>query len=182
MAYIKIGHGVGSGLILNGALFRGATGSAGEIGHSTVDERGRVCRCGNRGCLETYVSSEETTRLLADTHGPDLTIRDLVAAAAAGDVGCARVIGDTGRMLGTSVANLCNIINPELVVIGGEISRAGDLLLDPLREIVSRYGVRGSVQDLRIEAARLGIQAHVAGAVILALQHAELPAGAGPTR
>ncbi|OLT11077.1 transcriptional regulator [Kocuria sp. CNJ-770] len=182
MAYIKIGHGVGSGLILNGTLFRGATGSAGEIGHSTVDERGRVCRCGNRGCLETYVSSEETTRLLTDTHGPDLTIPDLVAAAAAGDVGCARVIGDTGRMLGTSVANLCNIINPELVVIGGEISRAGDLLLDPLREIVSRYGVRGSVQDLRIEAARLGIQAHVAGAVILALQHAELPAGAGPTR
>jgi len=175
MAYIKVGHGVGSGLILNGALFRGATGSAGEIGHSTVDEHGRLCRCGNRGCLETFVSSGEVSRLLADTHGPDLTIPDLVDAAAAGDVGCARIIGDTGRTLGITVANLCNIINPELVVLGGEIARAGDLLLDPLREIVSRYGVRGSVRDLRIEAAQLGIQAHVAGAVIVALQHAELP-------
>ncbi|MEX5269895.1 ROK family transcriptional regulator [Kocuria sabuli] len=182
MAYLKIGHGVGSGLILDGAIFRGGTGSAGEIGHSTVDELGRVCRCGNRGCLETYVSSGEITRLLTDTHGPDLTIDDVVTAAVAGDVGCARVIGDTGRMLGASVANLCNIINPELVVVGGEISRAGDLLLDPLRETVSRHGVRGSVQDLRIEAARLGIDAHVAGAVVLALQHAELPAGAGPGR
>jgi predicted NBD/HSP70 family sugar kinase len=175
LAYIKVGHGVGSGLILNGALFRGATGSAGEIGHSTVDERGKLCRCGNRGCLETFVSSGEVSRLLADTHGPDLTIPDLVDAAAAGDVGCARIIGDTGRTLGITVANLCNIINPELVVIGGEIARAGDLLLDPVREIVSRYGVRGSVRDLRIEAAQLGIQAHVAGAVIVALQHAELP-------
>jgi len=175
MAYIKIGHGVGSGLILNGALFRGATGSAGEIGHSTLDERGRLCRCGNRGCLETLVSSGDVVRLLADTHGPDLTIPDVVDAAVAGDVGCERVIGDTGRTLGIAVANLCNIMNPELVVIGGELARAGDLLLEPLREIVSRYGVRGSVRDLRIEAAQLGIQAHVAGAVIVALQHAELP-------
>lgn len=182
MAYLKIGHGVGSGLILDGALFRGATGSAGEIGHSTVDERGRVCRCGNRGCLETYVSSGEITRLLADTHGPDLTIADVVAAAAAGDAGCARVIGDTGRLLGTSVATLCNLINPELVVVGGEISRAGELLLDPLREVVSRHGVRSSVRDLRIEPARLGIEAHVVGAVVVALQHAELPVGAGPGR
>ena len=178
MAYIKVGHGVGAGLILNGSLFRGATGSAGELGHSTVDEHGRVCRCGNRGCLETYVSSGEITRLLAGTHGPDLTVPGLVAAAAAGDVACARVIGDTGRMLGTTVASLCNTVNPELVVVGGEIARAGDLLLDPVREIVSRYGVRSSVRELRIEAARLGIQAHVTGAVILALQRAELPVGA----
>jgi predicted NBD/HSP70 family sugar kinase len=182
MAYLKIGHGVGAGLILNGSLFRGATGSAGELGHTTVDELGEVCRCGNRGCLETYVASGEITRLLAGTHGPDLTVADVVAAAVTGDVGCARVIGDTGRMLGASVAHLCNILNPELVVVGGEISRAGDLLLDPLRETVSRHGVRGSVQDLRIEAARLGTGAHVAGAVVLALQHAELPAGAGPDR
>ena len=180
MAYIKLGHGVGSGLILDGALFRGATGSAGEIGHSTLDEHGRLCRCGNRGCLETFVSSEEVTRLLAGTHGPELTVPGLVAAALAGDVGCGRVIGDTGRTLGSTVATLCNILDPELVVIGGEIARAGELLLGPLREIVSRCGLRSSVRDLRIEAAELGIQAHVAGAVIVALQHAELPLGASP--
>lgn len=175
MIYIKLGHGVGSGLVLDGALFRGATGAAGEIGHSTVDEHGRMCRCGNRGCLETCVCAGELTRLLADTHGPDLTVPDLVAAALAGDAGCARVVGDTGRTLGTAVAPLCSLVNPELVVVGGEISRAGELLLGPMREAVSRNGARSSVRDLRIEASRLGIQAHVAGAVVLALQHAELP-------
>ena len=180
MAYLKIGHGVGAGLILNGSLFRGATGSAGELGHTTVDEHGRVCRCGNRGCLETYVSSGDVTGLLSATHGTDLTVPELVAAALAGDVGCGRVIGDTGRLLGTAVSNLCNTINPELVVVGGEIARAGELLLGPLREVVSRQGVRGSVRGLRIETALLGIEAHVAGAVILALQHAELPVGALP--
>lgn len=177
MAYLKLGHGVGAGLILDGSLFRGATGSAGELGHTTVDETGRVCRCGNRGCLETYVSSGAITHLLAATHGADLTVPDLVAAALAGDVGCARVIGDTGRLLGTAVATLCNTINPELVVVGGELAGAGELLLGPLRDVVSRRGVRGSVRDLRIEAARLGTEAHVAGAVVLALQHAELPTG-----
>lgn len=180
MVYLKVGHGVGAGLILNGVLFRGAAGSAGEIGHTTVDERGRVCRCGNRGCLETYVSSGEVTRLLAGTHGPDLTVPGLVAAAAAGDVGCGRVLGDTGRLLGAAVAGLCNTVDPELVVVGGEIAEAGDLLLGPLRETVSRHAIRGNVRGLRIEPARLGIEAHVAGAVVLALQHAELPAGAVP--
>ena len=180
MVYVKVGHGVGSGLILNGSLFRGATGAAGEIGHSTLDERGKVCRCGNRGCLETFVSSGEVARLLAGTHGPDLTVEGLVDAALAGDVACGRVVGDTGRTLGPTVATLCNTLNPELVVIGGEIARAGELLLGPLRETVSRHGVHGNVRDLRIEAARLGLQAHVAGAVIVALQRAELPVGAGP--
>lgn len=179
MVYIKLGHGVGSGLILNGSLFRGALGSAGEIGHSTVDERGRVCRCGNRGCLETFVSSGDLAGLLSDTHGPDTTVPDLVAAATAGDVACQRVVGDAGRMLGSTVATLCNVVNPELVIIGGELAGAGELLLAPLRETVLRHGLRCNVQNVRIEAARLGIQAHVAGAVVLALQHAQLPVGAG---
>lgn len=177
MAYLKLGHGVGSGLILNGSLFRGATGSAGEIGHSTVDENGRLCRCGNRGCLETWVSSADVVRLLAGTHGPGLTVPDVVAAAAAGDAGCRRVIGDTGRVLGLAVADLCNTLDPELVVIGGEIAAAGELLLGPLRETVSRHAMRAAVQEVRIVPARLGIDAHVAGAVVLALEHAELPVG-----
>lgn len=175
MAYIKVSHGVGAGLILNGRLFRGATGSAGELGHMTLDEQGEVCRCGNRGCLETFISSEAVLALLGTTRGPDLTVSDVVDAALAGDVGCARVIGDTGRTLGTTVANLCNIINPELVVVGGELARAGDLLLAPLREIVSRYGVQGCTQDLTITAAELGPEAHLTGALIMALENISLP-------
>ena len=175
MAYIKVSHGVGAGLILNGRLFRGATGSAGELGHMTLDEQGEVCRCGNRGCLETFISSEAVLALLGTTRGPDLTVSDVVDAALAGDVGCARVIGDTGRTLGTTVANLCNIINPELVVVGGELARAGDLLLAPLREIVSRYGVQGCTRDLTITAAELGPEAHLTGALIMALENISLP-------
>ena len=175
MAYIKVAHGVGAGLVLNGELFRGATGSAGELGHMTLDEQGEVCRCGNRGCLETFISSEAVLRLLGHTRGHELTISDVVDSALAGDVGCARVIGDTGRTLGTTVANLCNIINPELVVVGGELARAGDLLLDPLREIVSRYGVQGCTRDLTVTAAELGPQAHLAGALIMALENVSLP-------
>lgn len=175
MAYIKVSHGVGAGLILNGRLFRGATGSAGELGHMTLDEQGAVCRCGNRGCLETFISSEAVLGLLGTTRGPDFTVADLVDAALAGDVGCARVIGDTGRTLGTTVANLCNIINPELVVVGGELARAGDLMLGPLREIVSRYGVQGCTRDLTISAAELGPEAHLTGALIMALENISLP-------
>lgn len=175
MAYIKVSHGVGAGLILNGRLFRGATGSAGELGHMTLDEQGAVCRCGNRGCLETFISSEAVLGLLGTTRGPDFTVADLVDAALAGDVGCARVIGDTGRTLGTTVANLCNIINPELVVVGGELARANDLLLGPIREIVSRYGVQGCTRDLTISAAELDPEAHLTGALIMALENISLP-------
>ena len=154
---------------------RGATGSAGELGHMTLDEQGDVCRCGNRGCLETFISSEAVLGLMATTRGPDFTVSDLVDTALAGDIGCARVIGDTGRTLGTSVANLCNVINPELVVVGGELARAGDLLLGPLREIVSRYGVQGCTRDLTISAAELGPEAHLTGALIMALENISLP-------
>lgn len=175
MAYIKVAHGVGAGLILNGHLFRGATGSAGELGHMTLDEQGTVCRCGNRGCLETVISSDAVLGLLAHTRGPDLTISDVVDAALAGDVGCTRIIGDTGRTLGTTVANLSNIINPELVVVGGELARAGGLLLTPLREIVSRYGVQGCTRDLTITTAQLGPEAHLTGALIMALENVSLP-------
>ncbi|MBD2762076.1 ROK family transcriptional regulator [Kocuria sp. cx-116] len=175
MAYIKVSHGVGAGLILNGRLFRGATGSAGELGHMTLDEQGDVCRCGNRGCLETFISSEAVLGLMATTRGPDFTVSDLVDTALAGDIGCARVIGDTGRTLGTTVANLCNIINPELVIVGGELARAGDLLLGPLREVVSRYGVQGCTRELTISAAELGPEAHLTGALIMALENISLP-------
>ena len=90
------------------------------------------------------------------------------------------MVADAGHAIGLAVGQLCNVLNPEVVVVGGQLAEAGELLLGPLREVVSRQGVRGSVRGLRIETALLGIEAHVAGAVILALQHAELPVGALP--
>jgi predicted NBD/HSP70 family sugar kinase len=174
LAYLTLGEGIGAGLVLDGHLFRGGHGAAGEIGHTTIDESGRVCRCGNRGCLETIVSSTQVLALLAQTHGPDLTIAGAVAAALRGDAGCRRILGDTGRTVGVAVANLCNILNPELILIGGELAQAGDLLLDPMRDVVARYGVPGAVRDVVIRTAGLGDRAELLGAVALGLRHARL--------
>lgn len=173
LVYLVLSEGIGAGLILGGRLFRGGNGAAGEIGHTTINELGRICRCGNRGCLETIVSSSEVLALLAHTHGSDMTIPDVLSAARRGDVGCRRVLADTGRTVGVAVANLCNIINPQRILVGGELAHAGDLLLDPMREIVGRYGVPGAVRGLEIRLAELGTRATLLGAVALGLQHAE---------
>ncbi|WP_098053836.1 ROK family transcriptional regulator [Kocuria marina] len=175
MAYLKLSHGVGAGLILGGGLYRGATGSAGEIGHVTLDERAGLCRCGNRGCLETFVSSQTVLDVVASSGRRVESVGDVVREALAGDPGCTRVITDTGRLIGGAVAQLCNAFNPELVVVGGELARAEDLLLDPVRDAVQRYAVRGCVSGLRIVTAQLGARAHLIGALIRARAETSLP-------
>ncbi|MBA8962271.1 putative NBD/HSP70 family sugar kinase/DNA-binding CsgD family transcriptional regulator [Rhodococcus percolatus] len=175
LAYIKLSDGVGAGLVLDGRLYRGRGGTAGEIGHLTLDEFGQVCRCGNRGCLETLVASHVVIGLLAPSRGPDLTVADIVAMAEGGDAACIRVLADTGRHVGVAVASLCNLVNPERLVIGGELALAGELLLGPMREVVGRYAVPSAVRSLDIRVAELGPRAQVLGAVALGLRSA-LPA------
>jgi predicted NBD/HSP70 family sugar kinase len=176
VAYLKLSEGVGAGLVLGGALFRGGlAGTAGEIGHTTVDEYGAVCRCGNRGCLETLVSARAVVRLLEPVLGPGLGIADIVERAGRGDAGCRRVLADTGRHVGVAVANLCNLLNPQRVVIGGELAVAGELLLAPMRDVVGRYGIPSAVATSEIVLGTLGADAHVLGAIALVLRR---PAGA----
>jgi predicted NBD/HSP70 family sugar kinase len=171
VAYLKLSEGVGAGLVLGGTLFRGGlAGTAGEIGHTTVDEYGIVCRCGNRGCLETLVAARAVVRLLEPMLGVDLTIADIVALANQGDAGCRRVLADTGRHVGGAVANLCNLLNPERVIVGGELAVAGELLLAPMREMVGRYGIPSAVATSEIVLGTLGANAHVLGAVALVLR------------
>ncbi|WOP19975.1 ROK family transcriptional regulator [Raineyella sp. LH-20] len=168
LVYLKMANGIGAGLILNGEIFRGATGSAGELGHTTVVESGAMCQCGNRGCLETVASSAHVIDLLAPTRGR-MTIPRIVELAREGDPGCRRVLGDTGRVAGLAVANLCNIVNPQLLIVGGELSAAEELLLDPMRQSVRLHGIPGAVRSLEIVRAELGARAHVLGAVAHAL-------------
>jgi predicted NBD/HSP70 family sugar kinase len=172
LAYLKLSDGVGAGLFLDGRLYRGRNGTAGEIGHTTFDEFGTVCRCGNRGCLETIVAARCVIDLLESRFGPGLTIADVVGRAQAGDTACARVLSDTGRQAGVAVANLCNLFNPERILIGGELALAGELILAPMRESVRRCGIPSSTQDLTIELAALGSRGPVLGALALALHHA----------
>jgi predicted NBD/HSP70 family sugar kinase/biotin operon repressor len=174
MAYLRLSAGIGAGLVIGGRPFRGARGVAGEIGHVLVDPQGPICRCGNRGCLETFASPPALCELLRRSHGP-ITVPRLLALAADGDAGCRRVIHDAGRVVGRAVADLCNFINPDLVVVGGELSAAGDLLLDPIRDAVSRFAIPAASEDVRITAGVLGERAEVLGALALAGHEADDP-------
>ncbi|SEK91827.1 Sugar kinase of the NBD/HSP70 family, may contain an N-terminal HTH domain [Streptacidiphilus jiangxiensis] len=169
LAYIKVSSGVGAGLVISGQIYRGPGGTAGEIGHITLDEAGPVCRCGNRGCLETFVGARHILGLLQQSHGVDLTMPKVVQLAQRGDLGCRRVIADVGRQIGTGVANLCNLLNPRRVILGGDLAEAGDLVLDPIRESVARYAIPSAARQLSVVPGTLGGRAEVLGALALVM-------------
>ncbi|MGQ4408894.1 ROK family protein [[Kitasatospora] papulosa] len=169
LAYIKVASGVGAGLVIDGHIYRGPRGTAGEIGHITLDESGPVCRCGNRGCLETFTAARYVLPLLKPSHGSDLTMERMVQLAREGDPGCRRVIGDVGRHIGSGVANLCNLLNPSRVVLGGSLAEAGELVLAPIRDSVSRYAIPSAARQLSVLPGALGGRAEVLGALALVL-------------
>lgn len=169
LAYIKVASGVGAGLVIDGHIYRGPGGTAGEIGHITLDESGPVCRCGNRGCLETFTAARYVLPLLQPSHGPELTMERVVQLAREGDPGCRRVIGDVGRHIGSGVANLCNLLNPSRVVLGGSLAEAGELVLGPIRDSVSRYAIPSAARQLSVLPGALGGRAEVLGALALVL-------------
>jgi predicted NBD/HSP70 family sugar kinase len=165
--YIKLSYGVGAGLILGGELFRGSAGTAGEIGHLTIDENGPVCRCGNRGCLETFIGSRALLDALAPTHG-SLSLREVVSRALDGDPGCRRVLGDAGRHLGVAVAGLVNLVNPEVIVLGGLLSRVGDVIDGPMLASLERCAIPSAAASVSLREAQLDTDADVVGALAVA--------------
>jgi predicted NBD/HSP70 family sugar kinase len=169
LAYIKVAGGVGAGLVIDAQIYRGPGGTAGEIGHITLDESGPVCRCGNRGCLETFTAARYVLPLLQSSHGVDLTMERVVRLAREGDPGCRRVVADVGRHIGSGVANLCNLLNPSRVVLGGDLAEAGELVLGPIRESVSRYAIPSAARQLSLAPGVLGGRAEVLGALALVL-------------
>ena len=168
-AYVKAATGIGAGIVIDGRLLRGATGTAGEIGHTTLDESGRLCYCGNRGCLETVASGPAIVELVGLVDGERLTLTRVVELASEGDVRCRRAIADAGREIGVAVAGLCNLINPERVIIGGLLSRAGELLMNPLRESIRRHAVQAAAEAVDIRTAVFVERAELLGSVALAL-------------
>jgi predicted NBD/HSP70 family sugar kinase len=140
-AYIYTASGIGAGLVLNGALYFGANGTAGELGHTTIDEHGLVCECGGRGCLNTLANADAISQNLYRSHRDRLSIADVIKLAQVGDAGCRRVLADAGRHIGLAAANMYNLLDPELIVIGGNLAPAGDILLGPLRESMARRAI-----------------------------------------
>ncbi len=141
VAYVYTASGIGAGFILNGALYLGANGTAGELGHTTIDENGLVCECGGRGCLNTLANADAITQNLWRSHHDRLSIADVIKLAQMGDVGCRRVIADAGRHIGLATANMYNLLDPELIVLGGNLAPAGEILLGPLRESMARRAI-----------------------------------------
>jgi predicted NBD/HSP70 family sugar kinase/DNA-binding XRE family transcriptional regulator len=168
--YIKAATGIGAGIVIEGHLLHGASGTAGEIGHTTLDEAGALCYCGNRGCLETVASGPAILRLVGNVSGESLTLARLVELASDGDLRCRRAVSDAGREIGVAVAGLCNLINPERVIVGGLLSRAGEVLLQPLRESIRRYAVQAAAESVDVRPAVFVERAELLGSLALALK------------
>ena len=179
LVYLKVASGIGAGLILNGRLYRGSAGLAGELGHVLVDPEGLVCRCGNRGCLETLAATGALVELLRRSHGEDVTVAEMLELARRGDLGCRRVIADAGRAIGQAVSVLLNVLNPELLVVGGDLAAAGDLLLDGVRESIAKAALPSAAEAAGVVAGVLGDRAQVLGAIALVVSEAD---HAFPTR
>jgi len=180
-AYVHIATGIGAGLMSDGHILHGATGMAGELGHNTVDENGPMCRCGNRGCVDVYASTPALLQLLRGTHGPEVELPDLLRLVADSDHAALRVVEDAGRYIGPAVASLCNLLNPRVVLIGGDLAPASELLLAPVRDAVRRHAMPGAGDAVEILPGTLGERATVLGAIVQAARsdnaHGTPPAG-----
>lgn len=167
--YVMVASGVGAGIVIDGRLHRGVTGLAGELGHVRARPEGAVCRCGNRGCLETVASTDAVLSLLRPTHGEGLTVRGLVELLHAGDAAAHRVVNDAGREIGRAVADLCNVLSPVGVIVGGDLGAAAEPLLSGIREALDRYVLPPVRAAIELEAGVLGERAEVLGALALVI-------------
>lgn len=172
--YVKVSHGVGVGIVVDGRLIRGSNGLAGEIGHTRVREDGVVCMCGNRGCLYTLVTGQYLSSLLATVTGDQrLGTAGLARLGSAGHPGAVRVLTDAGAQVGASVASLANALNPSLVLLGGVLARSGPWVLDGFASAIARYAEPQVSQALRIERGSLEGRAELFGAVATSIGMAE---------
>ncbi len=172
MLYLRISSGVGLGLIIGDRLYGGVSGVAGEIGHTTVEEDGLICRCGNRGCLETLVSPVAIARLLEHSRGEPVSPAQLIELVNAGDRGAQRAVADAGRTIGRTLAATINLLNPSVVVIGGELADTGSVLLNPIRKAIDDRAVSPAAAAVRVITGELGDRAEVLGAATTQLARA----------
>lgn len=177
LAYVKVATGIGAGFIIDGKLYRGADGSAGEIGHLSADPHGKECICGSRGCLTTLIGTgaileRAGAEIVTRSGGPVETIQDVIEATLDGDRAARRLIESVGDSLGIALAGLLNVLNPRMVVLGGELTELGEILFDPLRVALRRQALFSSIARTSIVASRLGTHAIAVGATALVLDAA----------
>jgi glucokinase len=186
MFYVTIGTGIGGALILDGRLWRGASGFAGEFGHITIDPEGVECTCGNVGCLETVASAPNIVRrtherLMRDSTSSlsrlglnkNFTAADIAHEAKNGDDFAALMMARTGRSIGTAIAAVINLLNTERIVLGGGVMDAGNLILEPVIAEARRRSFQPNFESTQIVAATLGPDAVPIGAALLARDSAQ---------
>ena len=174
---VKVGTGIGCGIVAEGHIHRGARGAAGDIGHIRATSSEEViCRCGNIGCLEAIAGGQALARRLADAGEDASHSRDVVRLVNSGHAGAIRMVRDAGRTLGEVLAGTVNFFNPAVIVIGGDIAEAHAQLLAGVREGIFSRSLPLATRDLRIVPSRLGDRAGVTGAAIMAIDHVLSPA------
>ncbi len=184
MIYVTVSTGIGGGLILDGRLYHGADGMAGEIGHMTLVPYGPLCGCGNRGCLESLASGTAIARQarervargvptlmtgLAEGDPERITAKLVAEAASRGDVEAREILAEAMGYLGIGMANLVNLFNPQLIVIGGGLTNIGEALFGPVRRAIDRHAFRAQAETARVVQAALGGNVGVLGAAAVAL-------------
>jgi len=169
LIYLRLSAGIGAGLILSGQPYRGFGGVAGEVGHILSDPHGPICRCGNRGCLEAVASPVAVASLLEQSVGRPISVNELLALVAEGHRGARRAVADAGESVGRTVASLVNTLNPERVIVGGELAQARSVLLDPIAAEIERHAVAPAAAGVQVIPGLLGERAEVLGAAALIL-------------
>lgn len=181
LAYIKIGSGIGAGLILNQQIYGGTTGAAGEIGHLTIDENGPLCNCGNHGCLEAFAGGHAIAQqgqslaksgkrtLLSETPIEKISVSEVAEAARRGDLHAQEILRRAGTSIGVAIAGLINLLNPGVVIIGGGVAQVGDIITAPIRQAVRERAMHASEQSVRITTGMLGRRSLLIGATVQAI-------------
>lgn len=172
---LSIGRGVGLGMILNGRLYRGSAGGAGEFGHTVVDLNGPPCACGKRGCLEALISDSALMRQAEALLHQPVSIDEMVRLGLAGHAQMTALFAQAAQTLGVAVANLVNVLNPALIIIGGEGIRASSLIMDRFRSTLQEHSFRSLVNDVRVVSEPWGDDAWARGAASLLLSEVFQP-------
>ena len=184
LVYIKLGVGVGSGLIVNDQVFRGTGGTAGEIGHTAIDPNGPPCRCGNLGCMESYVGVPALLELAksklsqypkSDLNNTKISIDTIIAGVQELDPLALEVVREAGKYLGISISNLLNLVNPEIIVLGGDLIQAEAVFLDEVKTAAFNRSISKVADETSIITSELGEDVIPIGAATLVIFNAFLP-------
>lgn len=182
--YVKVGTGIGCGVVIDGKIYRGSSGVAGEFGHFTIDPDGPLCACGNQGCLEAvacapqivrmalragYGQGEAVARIPDDDGNAEIDVAEVIQAALHGDLACQVAVGRAAELIGVAMAGLVNLFNPSVILLYGSVARAGELLLEPIRKAIRERSLLAASRAVRVQTGALGDSAIALGAATMVL-------------